>query len=959
MTEREIANYIYLVDAWKQHLQTDRNAVVLSDSFGKEYRRYEVDEMSDRVHAFLKENGIGKDDVVLIHLDRGVKPVIAIMGVMKAGAAFTVVESGYAEERVSFIYKDCAAKLELGESNWGEALACEPVKEYARPDDHDLALCVYTSGTSGTPKGVMHEYGQLKLEMISETREDGTWRENQKTRWGLVAPLNFVASLKIVVHFMYCGGHLYVMDYNTVKNPLKLAAFFLKNRIDETFLSPSLLRLKGEDLGPFMKFVYTGAEPANNVALKSGELINTYTMSESFFTVSEFIIKHPYSVAPIGKPRFNLDIRLLDEDGNDVPDGATGEICFYNPYCRGYINLDSSNQRQFVDHFLYTGDLAAYENGRFVLKGRRDDMIKIDGNRIEPAEIESVCRKELGLSWCAAKGFEKEGVVALYYTDNVVIDEADARQKLEKSLPYYMIPAFFVHVDTMPLTKSGKLNRGIFQLPTAAFLEDYIAPRNEFEEKLAAAMAKVLHLDRIGIKDDFFKLGGNSVQTMQVLAELNIDTLDVGLLYRGRTIEKIAEYYATEMKEHMSDEEKEAEGRKHRYPLSFLLKWVWLSANNGTNDFIAAFRLSPLVSLKKLQKTLNAYIHTNSSFNLVIEDDDGVPVQVYSEKTPHVEIETMTEKEVEELRKTFIRPFEYGECLYRIRLIKTRLHEYLFFQMSHLLSDGSGVRLMLQDIMTIFKGGVVRPTYYFAYAYDAAKEIPADKMRVAEEYYRQTIDPKNRMRNLVKDTNTGNLGQGVAEEFSVPLDKLNEMLPHYNATEVSFIYAVSLLAMEHYNGRPSYVEPVYENRTPNENPAGMRLTIGAVGITSRNGSLLELFEDLNRQQYNIIKYAYYNYDVYVEREDDYSSLTISYISDWFDSASPIKLFGKQLTLENQFVETEGRPGLNIQVRKDNGNMVFQYQYDRRYMTDAHAKEFVAMLKFASNELLEGRMPVFR
>ena len=319
----------------------------------------------------------------------------------------------------------------------------------------------------------------------------------------------------------------------------------------------------------------------------------------------------------------------------------------------------------------------------------------------------------------------------------------------------------------------------------------------------------------------------------------------------------------------------------------------------------------------------------------------------------------MTENEVKELQKTFIRPFDYGECLFRMRLIKTAVHEYVFIQMSHLLSDGAGVYLMLKDIVSISKGEEIRPAYYFAYAYDSMQTVPEEKMREAADYYARTLDHKNRMRNLIKD-DTGLIGTGTSRtRASVPLKKLDRILPRFNATYASFIYAVTLLAQEYYNGgKPSYAEPIFENRAPNENAAGMHVNIGAVGITDRSGGLLELFEDLNVQQYHNIKYSYYNYDVFLEREDDYSSLTISYVVDWFSDGAPVKQLGKELPLENHFVESEGRPSLNIPVRHEKGNMVLSLEYDRRYLSEEHAEYFVSLIQFACDEIAEGRMPDF-
>jgi hypothetical protein len=444
---------------------------------------------------------------------------------------------------------------------------------------------------------------------------------------------------------------------------------------------------------------------------------------------------------------------------------------------------------------------------------------------------------------------------------------------------------------------------------------------------------------------------------MEVLTKPGMGDLNAKLIYKGRTVENISELYAAEGFIEMSDEAKEQLARAKRNPLLPMQKWFWLDAN-GIHDFTAAYRLSPMVSIGRLRDALNSYVRLNSSFNMVIEDDNGEPVQVYNPETPQYEIETMTENEVKELQKTFIRPFEYGEPLIRIRLIRTRLHKYLFFHVSHLISDGAGIRLFLQDVSTLYDGGTVRPVYYFAYAYDCAIPVPDDMMNDAADYYIQKLDPAARMRYLVKEE-TGQFGQGITKDVSFPLSKVDSLVSKYDSTPAGFINLLVCLAMEQYNGKPSYLENILDNRSPNENIAGLRFSTGAIGITSRNGSLSDLFKDINEQMYQTIRYSYYNFDSEVERDDDYKSLGTSYILDWFSSGSMTQSIGKQLPLEKQFVKSEVKPGVIVQVRHENGQMVFQYHYDRKYLSDEHANYFVDLLKNTGDELLEGKLPMYR
>jgi hypothetical protein len=209
------------------------------------------------------------------------------------------------------------------------------------------------------------------------------------------------------------------------------------------------------------------------------------------------------------------------------------------------------------------------------------------------------------------------------------------------------------------------------------------------------------------------------------------------------------------------------------------------------------------------------------------------------------------------------------------------------------------------------------------------------------------------MCNLTKEA-TGQSGTGIAEEVSFPLGKVESLVSKYDSTPASFISLLICLAMDIYNKKPSYVENIMENRSPNENIAGMRFTTGAIGLTTTGRTLTDLFADINEQMVETLKYTYYNFEGQFERGNDSRSLGISYVADWFGSGS--KSFGKELPLENQNINGDSEPAPLVLVRHEDGQMVFKFQYDRKNLSDEHANEFATLLKNIGGELLNEKVP---
>ena len=715
------------MDTFMENAQKYADKPILADdSVPKGLTYSQVDQISGKVYAFLQDRGIGKEDFVMICLPRGVQPLIALCGVWKNGSAFVLVEDNYAPERIAFIKQDCSCKIVIDADAWETIQHYDYKPGFVRTDEHDAAFAVYTSGTTGNPKGVLHEYGNIDRMVQSVTMTSCDQLAVPEDRFALVAPLNFVASMLITVYGFTHAIYNYVVPYKTIKNPLLVGMFIMMNNITGTFLTPSHIRRMGKKL-PGLRFCIIGSEPANEVYMDGLLIHNFYLMSESGFAVTHFLIDKMYEQTPVGDSEFGHKILLLDEQGNEVPDGEEGEICFENKYVRGYINLPELTAEAFRDGLYHSGDLARRDElGRLIICGRLSDMVKINGNRVEPGEIENVAKKVLKVDWTAARIFDDGNrvFIALYYKDNIKLDPEKVRREMELYLPYYMIPAFFIHVDEIPLRPNGKMDRKALPKPNFDdYKETYVEPRDDVEKALCQAFEKVLKMDRIGINDDFYQLGGDSLASMEVIESSGLPGLSATQIFRGHTAEKIAAIYKEEAADSEGVDIAEANRKalKHAQSLTpeqvYMMDYQLYTPKSTMYNLFQMMKFDKsLIDMEKLAASVKtAALNHPAILTTFFFNEDGEPMQKYSpELWKDIEVERVSEAELAELKNTLVQPFKMmKELLFRCRVFETEEAGYLFMDVHHTLFDGTSSKVFFGDILKAYFEQPMEPDYYY------------------------------------------------------------------------------------------------------------------------------------------------------------------------------------------------------------------------------------------------------
>lgn len=955
MEDLYIADTEYFITAWYRHYYEDSKKICLSDSENA-YSRREVEQLSGTLYAYLKKNKIGKESFVMIDMPRSCKIFIAMLAVVKAGAAFVVVERGLGKERTEFIKSDTKCKLVITEDIFEKIKKVEYIGGFEKVDPHDAAFAIYTSGTTGTPKGVIHEYGiyQMLLKSIRDP-ETGEIRQNERTRFLAIAPLYFVASVMIFVGAFVCsGGYTIIPDYSIIKNLKKLLEFMNANKVNQTFMSPSLLKLVGSKLNPEIEYVFTGSEPASNISINHGKLWNLYLMSEAPFILCQYRVTESKEEIPVGKPNDGLEVRLTEE----------GEIIVKNPYCRGYLN--NKDNIEFEDGFYHTGDLAKIDaKGNYIIKGRKNDTIKINGNRVEPLEVELTATRVLELNECAVKGFTNQDgtFLCLYYVNTEELNKQEVAEKLKEYLPYYMIPTFFVKMDVLPRTSLGKLDRKALTEPDVTISRiEYIAPETDLQKKMCKEFLKVLRTDRIGIDDDLFELGLTSLDAIEVITALEIDELTTTDIYQTRTIRKLEERYIENKECFLTIDEKEAKGRENLYPLpatsAFLFYAQSMMPNTTGFNLASGWKFTKFANIEKLLQVLNEITSNNSMFKVrLITDTNGKVVQKYApEEYKPVEIEYKTEEEVEELRKTFVRPYKLLEELpYRIRLIKTKKASYLFLDIHHVITDGEGMTLLGENIANLYFGKPAKHRFdYFAYCYDEIRTENSEEYKQSGEY---VVKKYGNDEWIGRPERPGEEIYGVIEEYDsgITLKKLNMFLQGKHVDRGSLFLATCALVNAKYGeGNKIVISWMYGNRQPNGNQAGTKAIALKTGIVLDKKMKIDdlLLASENAHQDSI---THCFSATLIDRMCKATSMCLDDLGDMESTGALAGTIVKQLHLERPF---DSIPGVsqgytNLNFTNKSGKLYFKLVTDNSIMDEAYRKEYLRDFKSVMKRIIEG------
>ena len=596
---------------------------------------------------------------------------------------------------------------------------------------------------------MLHEYGNIDRCLASMELEGEPMLGRGIFR-PYTSPLTFVAAV-IGLTAMMAADHarMYIVSYSTAKNPDRLLELYAKYHFNMAFLSPSYARVLGPRLLPYLKTLVVASEPAGDLYFPGIRLLNFYGGSESYFLVATYRIDQPNEVAPVGKPAFPLDIRLVDEDGKDVSEDEAGELIYDNPYFRGYIHRPVENAAALKDGYFHSGDLARRdEDGNLVILGRLNDMVKINGNRVEPAEIENVAKRVLNIGWAAAKAVTDENgraMVCVYYTADISFDAAETRRQMMAYLPYYMIPSHFIRIDEIPLLPSGKLDRKALPIPSPeACRQAYRAPANETERKLCAGFEKALGIDGVGAGDDFYELGGDSLRSIALTLESGLPGLNAETIFRGRTPEKIAKLYQTEFREEneqdLGKRNRIAMGRPH--PLTTEQIWmldVQLYTPRSTMyNTYCLLRAEGNIDAERLARAAGRAFRAHPAYLTTLRfNEDGEAVQQYSpEKFEEIHAEKISEAELKELKDTLVQPFGIiGERLYRCRVFETEKSVYLFLDIHHIVSDGHSFRLLMKDIDNAYSGRELQADYYYLMLERREKERNSEHYRESRKYF--------------------------------------------------------------------------------------------------------------------------------------------------------------------------------------------------------------------------------
>ncbi|MEO6238624.1 MAG: amino acid adenylation domain-containing protein [Vicinamibacterales bacterium] len=745
--------------------QARRKPDAIAIEFEKRTITYvELDTRAEDLARLLRHSGVGPGSLVGLSVERSIDMMVGLLGILKAGAGYVPLDPGYPADRLAFMIEDSGMQVLLTQRSLRDripapSLRCiclddlsalrleasvgNAVSPLANPDPETVAYVIYTSGSTGRPKGVLVPHRAV-VNLLTSVRQRPGMTEADVVL--AITTLSFDIAVSELLLPLSVGARIVLASREVASDGMQLLDLLRESGVTFVDATPSTWRMlidAGWEGGDNLRAICTGEAMPRDLAealvARAGSVWNGYGPTETTVWSTFYEVVAPVNRVLIGTPIANTQIYVVDGNMRPTPIGVPGELYIGGDgVTHGYLGRPELTAERFVGNpfrdgsstgKLYrTGDIARYlRDGNIECLGRTDDQVKIRGFRIELGEIEDALSQHASVGRVSVIAREdrpgdRRLVAYVVPSAGTTLSDSELKAHLQRTLPSHLIPSVFVHLDALPLTPSGKVDRRSLPTPfnpAAAALEAFVGPRSPAETLVAALWQQTLGIGRISIHDDFFALGGHSLLASQVLARLRKDH---GILimfrkfFEAPTVAQFAKIVETAGQNSAPSAERSIERTTTVGPrrLSAMQERIWLlelmdPMQRTVHNLPAAWRLRGSMNPDALDEALNQIVTRHDTLRTAIDVHEGVAYQrVESPLTVRMDRVSLMECPYDDREQTLValldaktrEPYEIGAApLFRASLVRFDEEDHVLFILPHnLIWDGWSFDIFLREI---------------------------------------------------------------------------------------------------------------------------------------------------------------------------------------------------------------------------------------------------------------------
>ena len=813
-TDKELDMNATIVSKFREQVAKtpDNIAVVYKD---KRFTYKELDEISDRIAAYIHGKGLHEEDVVSVLIPRCEWMPIVSMGVLKAGCAYQPLDPSYPSERLNFMMEDASVKLLIADPELrgivdqyaGDVLFTNDIPQLpaantdltaCAPKADSLFIMLYTSGTTGTPKGC-----QLVHRNIVAFCEwyHGRFKLTPDCRVTAYASYGFDANVMETYPCLTSGATLHIIPEELRLDMVALNEYFEKEKITHGFMTTQVAYQFATSMeNHSLRYLLTGGEKLARLTPPTNyTLVNLYGPTESTVCITSFDVTKDMKDIPIGSALDNIKLYIVDKAGHRLPVGVAGELWVAGPQVsRGYLNRPEKTAEVYLDnpfdssekyaHIYRTGDIVRYlPDGNIQFVGRKDGQVKIRGFRIELKEVEGVILQFPGIKDATVQAFDEEGggkFIAAYIVADEQIDIEALNNFIMEEKPPYMVPAVTMQIDRIPLNQNQKVNKKALPKPEKKASEAAVesnVPMNILEEELHEIVAGIVGTKDFGVTTVLGYVGLTSISAIKLAVQLNKKygiTVDSKSLVKTGNIQTIE----NEILNHLLKTPVQAvstanDSELKNAPLSYAQMGVYVDCMKQPTSTV--YNIPSLIHFPKgtdaqlLEKSLETLIKAHPQFFVHFDSEGGEIVQMVDINQPlAITKSQLSETELEKYKLEFVKPFNLRQGpLYRMEIVTTEQDVYLLADVHHLIFDGGSFDLFLNQLCDLMNGKEIEAEA-ISYAGFVADEKAAEgtpSYLEAKNFFNERLGKVEGVTEVPADL-TNPLEQGTVSETFCPMD---------------------------------------------------------------------------------------------------------------------------------------------------------------------------------------------